>query len=399
MRVHRDTEETMPQLSMRKSRSGSPWGSRARGALFACSAVLIGLTAAAQALAQELDTIEPGKLIVGFNGDMPMTSLQDGQLIGSDGKMIAKIAADLGLEVVPSQADWAAVIEATSSGRNDVMLGAMGWTAERSEVMTITDPIYYFGTLLAQKSSTNYSTFADMAGKKVGTVTGFTLVPELKAVPGIGEAKLYDTSDAVMRDLVAGRIDMAILDPPLVELAIAEHPEWELHQVELQPDPAFPIMSAKYNVVMGVRKDATALADAINAGIAELWDTCQNQAFMAEYGVTNPSFFLPPDPNPRVGVDREEGWESPTLNPECDASAACRRGDTGFVRVNPHPQPLSLCAGEGSRWRHGCAAHRCMPAEDVPTRAPAGGSKPLALRTGRGVGVRVLSYDRTAQSG
>jgi hypothetical protein len=43
---------------------------------------------------------------------------------------------------------------------------------------------------------------------------------------------------------------------------------------------------------------------------------------MAEYGVTNPSFFTPPDPNPRVGVDREEGWESPTLNPDCDANAA-----------------------------------------------------------------------------
>lgn len=295
---------------------------KARLTVLAFAAFLLAFTAAAQALAQELDTIEPGKLIVGFNGDLPMTTLEDEQLAGSDGKMLAKIAADLGLEIVPSQADWAAVIESTTSGRNDVMLGAMGWTEERSKVMTISDPIYYFGTLLAQKSENTYSTFADMAGKKVGTVTGFTLVPELKAVPGIGEAKLYDTSDGVMRDLVAGRIDMAILDPPLVELAIAEHPEWSLHQVELQPDPAFPIMSTKYNVVMGIRKDATALADAVNAGIAELWATCQNQAFMAEYGVTNPSFFLPPDPNPRVGIDRDEGWVSPTLNPECDASAA-----------------------------------------------------------------------------
>jgi len=298
------------------------FAAKARLTVLSLLTLLLALSAGAQALAQELDTIEPGKLIVGFNGDMPMTSLQDGELIGTDGKMIAKIATDLGLEIVPSQADWAAVIESTTSGRNDLMLGAMGWTAERSEVMTLTDPIYYFGTLLAQKTDTNYSTFADMAGRRVGTVTGFTLVPELKAVPGIGEARLYDTSDGVMRDLIAGRLDMAILDPPLVELAIAEHPEWELHQVELQPDPAFPIMSTKYNVVMGIRKDATALADAVNAGIAELWDTCQNQAFMAEYGVTNPSFFVPPDPNPRIGVDRPEGWESPTLNPECDASAA-----------------------------------------------------------------------------
>ena len=51
----------------------------------------------------------------------------------------------------------------------------------------------------------------------VATVTGFTLVPELKKVDGIGEVKLYDTSDGVMQDLVAGRIDMAILDPPLMQ--------------------------------------------------------------------------------------------------------------------------------------------------------------------------------------
>ena len=52
---------------------------------------------------------------------------------------------------------------------------------------------------------------------------------------------------------------------------------------------------------------------------------------MAEYGVTNPSFFIPPDPNPRVGVDRQEGWESPTLNPECDANAGGSERDTGDV--------------------------------------------------------------------
>jgi len=294
---------------------------RSRLMVLSLLAGLLVLSAGAQALAQELDTLEAGKLNVAFNGDMPMTSLADGQMIGSDGKMIAAIAETLGLEIVPQQMDWAAAIESTTSGRADLMLGAMGWTAERSEVMLLTDPIYYFGTLLAQKTENNYSTFADMEGKRVGTVTGFTLVPELKEVPGIGEVGLYDTSDGVMRDLVAGRLDMAILDPPLVALAIKEHPEWALHQVALEPDPAFPIMSTKYNVIMGIRKDATALHDAVNAEIANLWATCTNQALMAEYGVTDASFFVPPDPNPRLGVDRDEGWESPTLGADCDMNA------------------------------------------------------------------------------
>jgi polar amino acid transport system substrate-binding protein len=293
----------------------------ARFAALSVVAFMVALAAGVTAIAQDLGTLEPGKLQVAFNGDLPMSSWQNDQLIGFDGEMISLIASDLGLEIVPQQMDWAAAIESTTSGRVDVMIGAVGWTEERSKVMLLTDPIYYFGVLLTQQADTSYSTFADMAGRKVGTVTGFSLVPELKAVPGIGEVRLYDTSDAVMRDLVAGRIDMAVLDPALVELAIAEHPEWNLHQVELQPDPAFPILSNKFNAVFGIRTEGQAFHDAVNAGIAELWATCQNQAFMAKYGVTNPSFFTPPDPNPRVGIDRPEGWASPTLNPECDANA------------------------------------------------------------------------------
>ena len=105
------------------------------------------------------------------------------------------------------------------------------------------------------------------------------------------------TSDGVMRDLVTRRLDLAILDPALVELAIRQNPGWSLHQVPLDPDPAFPIMSTKYNATMAVRKEATHLAAAINAEIGELWEACTNQRILARYGVTNPTFFLPPDPN------------------------------------------------------------------------------------------------------
>jgi len=268
----------------------------------------------------DLGTIEPGAIHVVFTGDMPMTSLSDGKLGGTDGEMIGLIASDIGLEIIPVQMDWAAAIESVAMGRVDLMLGAVGWTAERSSVMLLSDPVYYFRVHLAQKSTTSWHTFADMAGKNVGTVTGFSLVPELKTVPEIAEVRLYDTSDAALRDLVAGRIDIAILDPPLVALAIKEHPEWNLHQVPLDPDPLFPIMSTAYNATMGIRKDARSLHDAINAEIAELWATCTNQAIMARYGVTGAGFFAPPDPNPRVGVDREPGWISPTLNAACNAS-------------------------------------------------------------------------------
>jgi polar amino acid transport system substrate-binding protein len=266
-----------------------------------------------------LKTIEPGVLNVAMNGDLPMTTIKDGKLQGSDGEMISLIAERLGLKTVPHQMEWAAEIESTKAGRVDLMLGAMGWIQPRTEIMFLTDPIYYFGTLLAQKMETNYSTFEDMADKNVGTVTGFTLVPELKQVPNIKEVKLYDTSDGVMRDLVEGRLDIAILDPPLVELAAKEHPDWNLHQVALKADPKYPIMSTKYNVIMGVKKDQIELGEAINAEIRKLWASCENKKMMAKYGVVNPDFFVPPDPDPRVGVDRGADYKAPTLPANCPA--------------------------------------------------------------------------------
>ncbi len=278
--------------------------------------VAISLTLLSPASAGDIKTIEPGKLNIAMNGDMPMTQLKEGALGGTDGELMIYVAKKLGLTPVVHQMDWAAEIEATKQGKVDIMHGAMGWIEPRTKIMNLTDPIYYFGTLLVQKADTNYHTFADMKGKKVATVTGFTLVPELKGVEGIGEVKLYDTSDGVLQDLVAGRIDMAILDPPLVQWAIVQHPEWKIKQVPLDPmADKYPVMSTKYSVIFGVNKDEKDLADAISKVIADdIWVNCLNVKTMAKYGMGDKSWFIPADKNPRVGVDRPADYKAPTAD-------------------------------------------------------------------------------------
>ena len=273
--------------------------------------ILIGLVLST-ARADTVKTLEPGVLNVGINGDMPMTSVKDGKLTGSDGEIMTLVAERLGLKIKTNQMEWSALIQSTKQGKLDVMLGAMGWIKPRTEIMNLTDPIYYFGSSLSQKTATNYSTFAEMKGKRVGTVTGFTLVPELKTVEGIGEVKLYDTSDGALQDLLADRVDVVMLDPPLIDYAAYQHPEWRIHRVELKPEKAkYPIMSTKYNVIFGVNKEEKALADAMSAEIQKIWASCENVKIMAKYGMKDASWFTPPDPNPRVGIDRDAGWKSP----------------------------------------------------------------------------------------
>lgn len=286
-----------------------------------CTALALGSLAFVLALssagvqAAPPETMEAGKLHVALNGDMPMTGLDaDGKLIGTDGQLMVRIAERLGLEVVPHLMDWSAEIQSTKQGKVDIMHGAMGWIESRSKVMLLTDPIYYFGTAATMKKENNWTTFGDMKGRIVATVSGFTLVPELKSVEGIGEVKLYDTTDGALRDLLAGRVDMAILDPPLIQLAINQNPDWNLQQLAITPEPdKYPVMSQKYNVIFAINPKLKGLHDAINKEIQQVWADCANVKVMAEYGLSDKTWFDPPpaSENIRIGVDRPADWQAP----------------------------------------------------------------------------------------
>jgi ABC-type amino acid transport substrate-binding protein len=257
--------------------------------------------------APEFKTVSPGTLTVAMNGDMPMTSIKDGKLIGTDGDMIVAIAGKLGLAVKPSLMEWSATIESIRSGRADIMLGNMGWTPVRAKVMLLTDAIYYAGSMATMKKDNPLDkiSIADLKGHSIGTVTGFTIVPEMKKVPGTTDVKLYDTTDACVRDVAAGRLDYAFLDAPTVDYMILQNPGWGLKQVPVVQDTAFPQLTSKQHTVMGMNQDNPDLFDAVNAGVKWLWRTKMNAQCLARYGVSNADYLVPPEPNPRIGVDRD----------------------------------------------------------------------------------------------
>ena len=183
------------------------------------------------------------------------------------------------------------------------------WDGRRRarEALLITDAIYYAGTFVCMKKDKPFNSFSvnDAKGHSIGTVTGFTIVPEMKKLPGVGEVKLYDNSDGCVRDVVAGRLDFAVLDAPLVDYMILKNPDWNLKQVPMTPDPAFPQLTSKQHTVMGMNQQNFDLFDAVNAGVKWLWKTKQNAVLMQKYGIGNPDYLVPPEKNPRIGVDRD----------------------------------------------------------------------------------------------
>lgn len=278
-----------------------------RGFMVGIGATLLAASGRSTLAAPSFKTVEPGILTLANSNEMPMIAMEDGKLIGSDAEIIATIAAKLGLGVKSAQMEWSATVQSVKSGRADVMLGNMGWTPARAQALLITDAIYYAGTFVCMKKDKPFNSFSvnDAKGHSIGTVTGFTIVPEMKKLPGVGEVKLYDNSDGCVRDVVAGRLDFAVLDAPLVDYMILKNPDWNLKQVPMAPDPAFPQLTSKQHTVMGMNQQNFDLFDAVNAGVKWLWKTKQNAVLMQKYGIGNPDYLVSPEKNPRIGVDRD----------------------------------------------------------------------------------------------
>jgi ABC-type amino acid transport substrate-binding protein len=275
--------------------------------------VLVGLAAfvgmAAPARAQ---TVEKDKFTIAFTGDMPGTGYQDGKMIGYDGEILQRIADAMKLQVKPALMEWSGTIASVQAGRVDVMAGTMGWTEQRSKIMTLSDPIHYFKNGVMQSTRTNWSTLKDLEGKKVGTITGFSFIPELRKIPGL-QLSQYDTSDAAVRDMLAGRIDAVIGDPPVVQYAISRNPQWNLRfNAFTDNNPDFPLLTGLGQVVFGMSKDNPELAKEVNAEIAKLWQGCELKKIGERYGLVQDVWYVPVGKNFRAGVDRAADWKLPS---------------------------------------------------------------------------------------
>ncbi|MCU1736747.1 MULTISPECIES: ABC transporter substrate-binding protein [unclassified Pseudomonas] len=274
-----------------------------------CAGLILSLLAAGPAFA--LDTVEPGSLTIAFSGDMPGTGYQDSKMVGYDGEILQQISEKLGMKVKPALMEWSGTIASVQARRVDVMAGTMGWTEQRSKIMALSDPIHYFKNGITQTDKTDWKTLKDLQGKKVGTITGFSFIPEMRKIQGL-QVTLYDTSDAAVRDLLAGRIDAVIGDPPVMQYAISRNAQWHLHfNAFTDNDPDFPLLTGLGQVVFGFNKDNPQLLAAVNAQIQELWKTCEMRKIGARYGLTQDVWFMPQGKDLRLSVDRPADWKLP----------------------------------------------------------------------------------------
>jgi cystine transport system substrate-binding protein len=280
---------------------------------FALSAMFLFGCLSNGALAEDYKLVEKGVLSVAITGDMPGLVAREGKLVGYDGEILAAAAADLGLKIKPVPMEWSGAVAAVQAGRVDLIGGNVAWTEQRAKILALTDPTGYFQNGITQREGTNWHTLADLEGKKVGSMTGFAFLPELRKIRGL-ELSLYDTSDAAIRDLLNGRIDALVGDPPVIDYGIAQNSDWKLRNVPFSDNnPDFPLLTGVgRQYVFGLSQENKSLANALSSEIRKMWETCKVKAIGKSYGNVNEANYTPSPTNVRVGVDRQEGWVPPT---------------------------------------------------------------------------------------
>ncbi|RYE01856.1 MAG: amino acid ABC transporter substrate-binding protein [Sphingomonadales bacterium] len=276
--------------------------------------------------AEGFRTVRPGELVVAATGDMPMFALREGKAIGADAEMLDRIARRLGLKLTIDVMEWAACLASVTSGRADIVGGNTAWTPKRAMVMPMTDEVYFTGNYAAMKQDRPFTgsiRIEDFRGQTIGSGSGFSMVPDLRRIEGIRGLKLYDTIDATLRDVVAGRLDIAVLDAPIVDYVMRMNPDWGLKQVPIVQNPDFPIIGRPQHSIWGMSPDNPRLFDAVNTGIEWLWRTGQVREILAKYGMSDPLYLQRPAVSPRTGIDRDEQGRviGPFAHPHTDFSA------------------------------------------------------------------------------
>jgi polar amino acid transport system substrate-binding protein len=221
----------------------------------------------------------PEKLIVATNAEFPpfeFITEQGGGVIGEydgiDIMLVQALAAELGLEAEISNMDFDAIIPAIVSGKATVGVAGMTITDERLASVDFSVPYWVAVQSIIVPADSAITGVADLQGRRVGIITGFTGDIALSAIGGIDLQHYKKGVDAVM-DLNNGRLDAVVIDSPTAHKLIANFSALRA----IDDDPVFETESYALCVAKGNEE----LLERLNTALQKLIDDGAVEEFAA----------------------------------------------------------------------------------------------------------------------
>ena len=138
------------------------------------------------------------------------TTDRDGKLVGFDADIALAIGRELDRAVDHVQVPWAGLQGSLQAGKEDLICGSMGITAERQEQMYFTLPYYVSGAQLFVRDD-----LASIAGARIGVTQGTTYGDFIRDHPEeFSNVQVIAMSDeaTIIAALNAGKLDAFVSD-------------------------------------------------------------------------------------------------------------------------------------------------------------------------------------------
>lgn len=161
---------------------------------------------------------------------------------------------------------WDDLIPALAERRVDAIWASMQASDKRREVIDFTD-VYYesIHALIGPASSAAVPNIGDpnsLKGKIIGVQTATVSAAYIhQQLSGIADVRLYDTMNAALADLKAGRLDYVSEFVTFLTPFLKENPSFAVKAIS----PLNPILNQ--GIAVGVRRDDEALRTKLNDGI------------------------------------------------------------------------------------------------------------------------------------
>ena len=174
------------------------------------------------------------------------------------------------LEIV--QLDWDSLIPAVQSGVCDAVIAGQSMTAERMESVDFAGPYLYATIVCLAKEDSEFADakgISDLAGgsctSQSGTIWYDSCLPQ---IPDADIQMPAESAPAMLMAVESGTVDFVCTDMPTAQGALIAYPDLVLLDFA-DTDDDFEVSDEEINIGISIKKDNTALVDAINSYLSD----------------------------------------------------------------------------------------------------------------------------------
>jgi lysine/arginine/ornithine transport system substrate-binding protein len=241
-------------------------------------AAAIAATATTPALAKD-----PNVLRLGIDPSYPPMDVKmpDGHVTGFDVDLADEICRRIAMHCEWVEMEFSGVIPALQARKIDAIVSSMAITEKRMQQIAFSTKLFQFKSRLIAKTGTPLTVSAEgLRGKRIGVQSGtqFETYVQKNWQPGGAEVVAYQSQEGVFDDLIAGRLDAALLGSVEADNGFLKTPKGKGFGFI-----GGPLEMGDHGTGIGLRKEDVALKDKIDRAIAAMRADGTYQKIAAKY--------------------------------------------------------------------------------------------------------------------